>query len=123
MAYSEDYRKKTLEYCKEGHTQEETAAVFNVDPKTIRDWERRMKEGILKATYPKTRKPRKLPPAELSCYVEEHPDAFLDEIGSHFGCSGEAVRKALKKLKITLKKRQSATKSVAKPLGSNTNEK
>jgi hypothetical protein len=35
------------------------------------------------------------------------------EIGDVFGCSGEAVRRALLKLKITLKKRRSSTKSVA----------
>jgi transposase len=65
-----------------------------------------MKAGTLKPNYPKTRKPRKLPPDELIQYLEEHPDAFLEEIGTHFDCSAEAVRKALKKLKITRKKRR-----------------
>jgi predicted transcriptional regulator len=47
-----------------------------------------------------------LPPAELAAYVAQNPDAFLTEIGNHFGCSDTAVMKALKKLNITLKKRQ-----------------
>jgi hypothetical protein len=64
-----------------------------------------MRKGNLAPSYPKTRKPRKLPPAELVRYIDENPDAFLEEIGEYFGCSGEAVRKALKKLKITRKKR------------------
>ena len=109
MAYSEDYRRRTAEYYREGHTQAEVLAVFKVHAGTIRDWETRMMAGSLKPIYPKTRKPRKLPPGELAKYVEEHPDAFLKEIGDHYNCSAEAVRKALKKLKITRKKRRSTT--------------
>jgi transposase len=104
MAYSEDYRRRTIEYYREGHTQAEVLKIFKVHPSTIRDWEARMEAGTLKATYPKTRKARKLPPEKLSQYIAEHPDAFLSEIGEHFGCSAEAVRKALKKLDITYKK-------------------
>jgi transposase len=106
MAYSIDYRRRTIEYYHEGHTQEEVSGIFNVCPKTIRDWEARNKTGSLKPNYPKTRKPRKLPPNELSQYINEHPEAFLEEIGEYFNCSAEAVRKALKKLKITRKKRR-----------------
>jgi len=105
MAYSEDYRKRTIEYYQEGHTQAEVTAVFKINRSTIREWETRMKTGSLKPNYPKTRKPRKLPHDKLSEYIHEHPDAFLEEIGEHFSCSAEAVRKALKKLNITLKKR------------------
>jgi transposase len=104
MAYSEDYRKRVLEYNAEGHTQKEVKTVFKITPKTLREWKAREQKGTLKAVYSKTRKPRKLPPIELACYIEDHPDAFLDEIAAHFQCSAEAVRKALKKLKITRKK-------------------
>jgi len=105
MAYSEDFRRRTIEYRREDHTLAEVYAAFKVYPGTIRDWEARMTAGTLKPQYPKTRKPRKLPPDELAKFVEENPDAFLAEIGDHFNCSAEAVRKALKKLKITLKKK------------------
>jgi len=114
MAYSEDYRKRTIEYYHEGHTQKEVFAAFKVYPRTIRDWKARMKAGSLNPSYPKTRRPRKLPPIELNSYLDQHPDAFLNEIGEHFNCSAEAVRKALKKLKITRKKRRLTTKSAPK---------
>jgi transposase len=104
MAYSEDYRKRTVEYYHEGKTQSEVYAVFKIYPGTLRDWESRMLSGSLKPNYPKTRAPRKLAPDELLLYVEEHPDAFLTEIGEHFDCSDVAVGKALKKLGITRKK-------------------
>ena len=104
MAYSEDYRKRTIQYYREGHTQAEVYDAFKALTSTVRDWETRINEGSLKPRYPKTCKPRKLPPDELSQYVKENPDNFLREIGAHFRCSAEAVRKALKKSDITLKK-------------------
>jgi transposase len=109
MAYSEDYRKRAVEYYQEGHTQDGAAGVFKVHRSTIREWEKRYKAGDLKPQYPKTRKPRKLPLDELKVYVEENPDDFLQEIGDKFGCSAEAVRKALKKLKLTRKKNNLGT--------------
>jgi transposase len=105
MAYSEDYRRRAVEYYHEGHTQAEVKEVFKIHPKTLRDWEFRMENGNLKPLYPDTRKPRKLPPDKLADYVEQNPDDFLKEIGSHFGASDVAVGKALRRLKITRKKR------------------
>ena len=122
MAYSEDYRKRAVEYYQEGKRQAEVKEVFKIHPSTLRDWEARYESGSLKPNYPETRKPRKLPSDELKAYIESNPDAFLSEIGEHFGCSAEAVRKALLKLKITLKKRPSVTKSDVKPSAPNMSE-
>jgi transposase len=36
MAYDEKYRKRAVEYCKEGHTIEETAKVFKIGTATLR---------------------------------------------------------------------------------------
>ena len=38
-------------------------------------------------------------------FLEENPDAFLRETAEEFGCNIEAVRKAIKRLGITRKKR------------------
>ena len=49
MSYSEDYRKRTLEYRHEGHTLEETKRVFKIAASTICHWEKQLKEeGTLK---------------------------------------------------------------------------
>ena len=49
MAYSEDYRKRVIEYRTEGHTLMETSKVFKVAIITIRQWENKLKEdGTLK---------------------------------------------------------------------------
>jgi len=114
MAYSLDYRKRAVEYYHEGNTQAEVKAVFKISPSTLRDWEARLEAGNLEPNYPKTRKKRKLPEDKLVKYVEDNPDAFLKEIGEHFGCSHVAVHKALAKLKLTLKKRYCPTRRDAK---------
>jgi len=112
MAYSEDYRKRVMEYLDEGYTWDEARIAFNISYASIAGWRKKYKEtgevkrsGTRQATY------KKLEPAKLRAYVEEHPDAYLKEIGEAFGCSDTAVMKALKRLGITRKKRPNATTS------------
>ena len=50
------------------------------------------------------RSPHKLLSDALEEYVKEHPDEFLREIASHFGCRKDAVARTLKKLGFTRKK-------------------
>jgi len=61
MAYSEDFRRRALEYYYEGHSQDEVSTVFKIHVETLREWDARSKAGSLKTQYPKSRKPRKLP--------------------------------------------------------------
>lgn len=111
MSYPEKYRYRTIEYRKEGHTLEETKEVFKVSITTIRKWENMFqKEGTL-AKKPVVRSFKKIDPEKLSVYIQAHPDAYLREIAEEFDCCETAIRKALKRLKITRKKRQNATKS------------
>jgi len=114
MAYSEDLRKRVVEYLEEGHTLENTKKVFKVGITTIRRWKEQLVElGNLK-NKPLNRTFKKIDPEKLSTYIDEHPDAYLREIAEVFSCSDEAVRKALGKLKITRKKRRLSTASVTK---------
>jgi hypothetical protein len=50
----------------------------------------------------------------LRAYVAENDDAYLYEIGDHFSVDPSTVFYALKKLKITLKKKPRVTKSAVK---------
>lgn len=111
MSYSEDFRKRTIEYRQEGHTLEVTSETFKVSIKTIRDWEKLLKEkGNLKPKTPE-RSFKKIDPDKLRKYIKEHPDAYLREIAEEFGCCINAVSKALKRLKITRKKKLRAIRS------------
>jgi len=107
MIYDIKYRQRAIEYWGEGHSKKETAEVFKVDPSTLHRWKSRLNEtGGLE---PKKRETtwRKIDPAKLKEYVEQHPDAYLKEMAEAFGCSAVAIFKALKRLKISRKKNNS----------------
>ena len=103
MAYSNDFRKKVMEY-RATHTLEETHTTFGVSKTAILDWERLYKENGCLTKRKLNRKHKKIDPEELSAYIIENPDHYLREIAEHFNCSITAVFYALEKQNITLKK-------------------
>ena len=88
MSYSKKYRERTIEYRQDGHTLEETHQIFKVSIATIRKWEKQWKET-----------------GDLG-KKELHPDAYQSEMAQVFECSESGIRDALKRYKITRKKRQ-----------------
>ena len=103
-AYSLDLRELVVAFVEEGHSQAEAARQFKLYSGTVSRWIKlKRTTGSLKVT-PVPRSPHKLPLDDLEKYVKKHPDAFLREIASHFGCGKDAVAKALKKLGFTRKK-------------------
>jgi len=111
MAYDEKYRKRAVEYRKEGHTLGETAQIFKIGTTTLKKWSKKYDETGEVKNKPLNRTFKKIDPAKLEGYVAKHPDAYLSEMAEAFACSDEAIRKALKKLKITRKKRRNASGS------------
>lgn len=111
MSYPEQYRKRTIEYKQEGHTLKETSETFKVAVTTIRRWEKQLqKTGDLKPKVP-NRPWRKIDPERLKSYVGKHPDATQKEMAKEFGCVQSAIQGALKRLKITRKKKRQHTKN------------
>ncbi|MCL2193405.1 MAG: IS630 transposase-related protein [Treponema sp.] len=47
MAYSEDYRKRTIEYKDSGHTFGELREAFKIPPRTYYDWKQKSADGLL----------------------------------------------------------------------------
>ena len=110
MAKSVDYRKRVLEYyVDEGHTIRETAAVFKVGKTTIENWEALLAETGSLEKRPLNRTFKKIDPEKLKTYVNEHSDDTLGEIAEHFSCTIHAVDQALRKQKITYKKKSRST--------------
>ena len=106
-----------MEYLDEGHTWSQAQTTFKISTTAINSWRQKYREtGEVKDAPRPPRKPKKLSAEKLKDYVEEHPDAYLKEIGEAFGCSETAVRKAFRRLGITRKKRRSdiANKSRSK---------
>ena len=48
--------------------------------------------------------PYKIDNEQLKAYINEHPDAYLNEIAAHFDVTSPCISIALKRLKITRKK-------------------
>ena len=111
MSYPRKYRERTIEYRQEGHTLEETKQVFHISISTIREWEKQLREEGHLEKKPVKRSFRKIDPEKLRSYVAEHPDAYQSEMAKEFHCSESGIRYALKRLKITRKKRQLAIRN------------
>ncbi len=123
MSYPVKYRERVIEYRQEGHTLAETSQVFKAAISTIRKWEKQIKEtGNLTPKVPE-RIFKKIDPTKLKAYVTHHPDAYQKEIAREFCCARSAVQKALKRLKITRKKRLRTTKSKIMTRSQHTNMK
>lgn len=90
---------------------EETHQVFKVSKSTIQKWEKQLKETGDLAKKELHRSFRKIDPEKFKAYVVEHPDAYQREMAEAFGCSESGIQDALRRHKITRKKRRSVTRS------------
>jgi transposase len=111
MSYSKRYRERTIEYRQAGHSLEATHQVFKVSKSTIQKWEKQLKETGNLEKKDLHRSFRKIDPEKLKAYVAAHPDAYQSEMAEAFGCSESGIRDALRRHKITRKKRRSAIRS------------
>lgn len=105
MSYSEDLRLRALNYVEQGGSIKEACLLFLVSRSSFQRWRLRRKHtGSLKPQG-RTRSPYKLDNERLIHYIEQHPDTYLSEIAAHFNVTIPCISIALKRLKITRKKR------------------
>jgi len=105
MAYSVDFRKRAIAFMDEGHTGKQLYAAFKIWPSEVSKWRKLLEEtGSLEPKYRKTRR-GKIDLQKLQQAIERKPDAYLSELAKEFNCTDQAIHYALKRLKITLKKR------------------
>ncbi len=96
MAYSLDFRKKVLAYCKRTGSITEASDVFQISRNTIYGW-LKLKEKTRKLNHKvKGTKPRKVDRDSLKNYLMAHPDDYLTEIASEFDCHPTTIHYALK---------------------------
>jgi transposase len=107
MTYSIDFRKKVLSVKeKEGLTIEETAKRFDIGVASIVRWSNRV-EPCLTRNKPAT----KINMDELAKDVEMYPDDYQYERAARFNVSQRGIGDALKRLKISNKKKFRASQS------------
>lgn len=110
MAYSEDFRQKAIEYMDKGHSEKELMEAFGIRATNVRRWRKLLTEsGSLSPQYPETRR-RKIDLEQLRQELERKPDAILAELAAIFDCAIPSIHAALKRMKVTLKKRPLHTK-------------
>jgi len=114
--YSVDLKKRVVDYRLDNHTVKETCEAFQVGSTTVKTWYKEfISTGELRSEYDSSKRTfKKINPAELRDYIKQYKDPFLKEIAAHFSCSITPVARALKKLKITRKKRPICIKNVVR---------
>jgi transposase len=105
MAYSVALRKRVVDFIKTGHTQEETSLIFSVGTTTIKRRVSLHSETGSLEKKPLNRVSRVFESEKLNAYLEENPDVLLKDLAQHFNGSISGAFYALKREKITYKKR------------------
>lgn len=102
MTYSIDFRRKVLSIKEqENLNDEETALRFGIGTATLTRWKTKLEP------QPTRNKPAtKIDRAALAKDVEIYPDAYQYERAERLGCSQRGIGEALKRLKITYKKKR-----------------
>tara|TARA_Y100000739_G_C20386562_1_gene363664 strand:+ start:55 stop:423 length:369 start_codon:yes stop_codon:yes gene_type:complete len=111
MTYSLDFRETVLHHIDSGSTLDAVSRLFSVGTTTIKNWKRlRTETGKLEGSG-RPCSPYKIDNEALKLYLKERPDAFLNEIASHFGVTAPAIHTAMKRMNITRKKRSHSIKN------------
>ena len=111
MAYDKSYKTKTIEYYINNGDTRKTSKIFGISPNTLNTWRKEYQEHGEFLTKPRPANHTKLKEEDLRAYLEENPDSYQEETASYFGVTQQCISKALRRLNITRKKRQSAIES------------
>jgi transposase len=105
--YSRDFKLAVVAHYWESNTKYATAEKFNIGTTAVIRWSNELeKTGDIQGVFDVSgREARKIDPEELKAVVENNPDFLLKDIASIFNCTNEGVRYAMKKAKITRKKK------------------
>lgn len=122
VAYSQDLRDRILSASDKGMKTSEVARLLDVSPSWVRRVKQRRREHG--ETSPRPRGGAtviKIDLEQLRALVEEQPDATIAELHRRLGveCSQSAVGAALKRLRLSFKKRQSMQRSRIAPMSQN----
>ena len=101
MTYSIDFRRKVLEIKeRDDMTFEKVASRFGVSKSSVSRWMKRL-EPCRNRNKPAT----KIDMGLLERDIELYPDSYQYERAKRFGCSQRGIGEALKRLKISRKKK------------------
>ena len=103
-SYSQDFRKKVIEYVNKGNSCHSASIKFELSSNTVRNWYKRYKsEGNYLPRKVGGKKGR-ISEQEVALYVNNNPNFILSEMGKHFGMSAPGALYWLRKLGYSYKK-------------------
>jgi len=105
MTYPLHIRKKILAELAHS-TYRAVAAKYGVSTTALQNWQKQPEPKVDK-NYP----PRKIDNQALEEDVAKYPDEYQWQRAARFGCDQSAIFRALKRLKITIKKNSRAPES------------
>ena len=105
MAYDKKYKQRAIEYHLEGNNTRTTAKTFKISTNTLNTWLKEYREHGEFTIKPKPANNTKLTEQALLEYYANNVDSYQEEAAKHFGVSQSGISRALKRLKITRKKR------------------
>lgn len=105
-AYSEDLRKKAIDYILSGKSAVASAKKFDVSEGAVRNWYKRYREeGHYQVKFPPG-KVGKASDEELCAYFDANPEKTLVQLGEHFGLTDATICYHLKRLGYRYKKKR-----------------
>lgn len=104
-SYSVDLRERVLNHLERNPDKKAASSLFQVSIATIYRWVCRKKSKGNVEPFHRKYAYKKIDDQKLIEYVIANPDHFLSEIAEYFGLTLQAIFYALKRLKITRKKR------------------
>jgi transposase len=116
-AYSLDLRKRVLARCDAGHGTKQVAQEFDVSPAWVRRLKQRRRErntiAPVARRMPDQHKLKEDDRRELRQLIDQNPDATLVELRKMLGGKASVVTvwRALRDLRLSLKKRASVLRS------------
>lgn len=113
-AYSVDLRERVLSYLESNNDKKTASHLFQIGIATVYRWIARKKEKGHVQPMRRKYAYKKIDDQKLIDYVETYPDQFLSEIAAHFNLTPQGIFYALKRLKITRKKKQRFTEKEAR---------
>ena len=111
MRYSQDLRKRVIDFIAAGGSKAEASRIFQVSRRCIYNWLEAVDPFIYEKPGP--RKPYRLDPEALADHVKKFPDSTQKERAAHFGVSQRCICYGLKRIGCTRKKRRLPTKNNA----------
>ncbi len=112
-AYHVDLRQRVVNCVRSGKSMAETSRIFKVSEDSVQRWMKLVKDNNL-APKKVGGNNRKIDEKALKSLVEKNPDKLQYEMAQELGVKQTGICRALKRLKLTRKKRAHFTKSEIK---------